>query len=107
VPEAGRMPEPEPPPSFEEFDARMRRARPEKQAAGEPPPEPPPRSDYGTGLQAGIEVVAGVGFGVLLGWALDRWLGTKPLFLIVFFLLGAAAGVLNAYRHLRRMQGGA
>jgi hypothetical protein len=25
----------------------------------------------------------------------------------VFFMLGAAAGVLNAYRHLRRMQGGA
>ena len=50
-------------------------------------------------------MVAGVGVGVLLGWALDRWLGTMPLFLIVFFLLGAAAGVLNAYRHLRRMQG--
>jgi F0F1-type ATP synthase assembly protein I len=30
-----------------------------------------------------------------------------PLFLIVFFLLGAAAGVLNAYRHLRRMQNNA
>ena len=69
--------------------------------------EPPPRLDYGSGLQAGIEVVAGVGFGVLLGWALDRWLGTMPLFLIVFFMLGAAAGVLNAYRHLRRMQNGA
>ena len=49
----------------------------------------------------------GVGFGALLGWALDRWLGTMPLFLIVFFMLGAAAGVLNAYRHLRRMQNGA
>ena len=98
---------PDPPPSFDEFDARMRRVRPEQQAAGEPPPQPPPRSGYGTGLQAGVEGGAGVGFGVLLGWALDRWLGTKPPFLIVFFLLGAAAGVLNAYRHLRRMQGGA
>ena len=61
----------------------------------------------GEPLQAGIEIVAGVGFGVLLGWALDRWLGTKPLLLIVFFMLGAAAGALNAYRHLRRMQNGA
>ena len=51
-------------------------------------------------------MVAGVGVGALIGWALDRWLGTTPLFLIVFFMLGAAAGVLNAYRHLRRMQNG-
>ena len=98
------MSEPKRPGGFEEFDARLDKARPRKQAPGD---EPPPRLDYGTGLQAGIEVVAGVGFGTLVGWALDRWLDTLPLFLIVFFVLGAAAGVLNAYRHLRRMQNGA
>jgi ATP synthase protein I len=103
----GTMAEPKRPGAFEEFDARLGKARPEKKGAGGGGDEPPPRLDYGTGLQAGIEVVAGVGFGVLLGWALDRWLGTMPLFLIVFFMLGAAAGVLNAYRHLRRMQDGA
>jgi ATP synthase protein I len=100
------MSEPQRPPSFEEFDARLKARQDErKTAAGKD--FPPDRLDYGTGLQAGIEVVAGVGFGVLLGWGLDRWLGTSPLLLIVFFLLGAAAGVLNAYRHLRRMQNGA
>jgi ATP synthase protein I len=100
------MSEPQRLPSFEDFDARLGKARPDK---AKPPggDEPPPRLDYGTGLQAGVEVVAGVGFGVLIGWALDRWLGTAPLLLIVFFMLGAAAGVLNAYRHLRRMQNGA
>ena len=97
------MSERKPPSAFEEFDARLGKARPEKQEAAADG-DGPPRLDYGTGLQAGIEVVAGVGLGTLIGWALDRWLGTMPLFLIVFFLLGAAAGVLNAYRHLRRMQ---
>jgi ATP synthase protein I len=96
------MAEKERPPSFEDFDARLDKARPAKKPVVD---EPPPRLDYGTGLQAGIEVVAGVGVGVLIGWGLDRWLGTMPLFLIVFFMLGAAAGVLNAYRHLRRMGG--
>jgi ATP synthase protein I len=100
------MSEPQRPPSFEEFDARLK-ARQDKRKAAAGKDVPPDRLDYGTGLQAGIEVVAGVGFGVLLGWGLDRWLGTTPLLLIVFFLLGAAAGVLNAYRHLRRMQNGA
>jgi ATP synthase protein I len=96
-----------PPSSFDDFDARLEKARPAKKAATGGPDEPPPRLEYGSGLQAGIEVVAGVGVGTLIGWALDRWLGTAPLFLIVFFMLGAAAGVLNAYRHLRRMQDGA
>lgn len=99
------MAEPERPPGFDDFDARLEKARPTKKLPGGGD-EPPPRLDYGTGLQAGIEVVAGVGVGVLIGWGLDRWLGTMPLFLIVFFLFGAAAGVLNAYRHLRRMQNG-
>ena len=101
------MSEPQRPPSFEEFDARLGKARPEQAKPTDGGDEPPARLDYGTGLQAGIEVVAGVGFGVLIGWALDRWLGTTPLLLVVFFMLGAAAGVLNAYRHLRRMQNGA
>lgn len=91
------------PDSFDAFDARLRklRPRPEPEAAKSDPGPQPMR--FGSGLQAGIEIVAGVGGGVLLGWGLDRWLETSPLFLIVFFFLGAAAGVLNAYRHLRRL----
>jgi ATP synthase protein I len=33
-----------------------------------------------------------------LGWLLDRWLGISPWGLIVFLLLGFAAGVLNVMR---------
>jgi len=33
-----------------------------------------------------------------LGFWLDKWLGTMPLFLIVFFFLGFAAGFMNIYR---------
>jgi len=36
--------------------------------------------------------------GAGLGWLLDRWLGTTPWGLIVFLLLGFAAGVLNVMR---------
>ncbi|MDC1034967.1 AtpZ/AtpI family protein, partial [Alphaproteobacteria bacterium] len=28
----------------------------------------------------------------------DQWLGTIPWFLIIFFLLGGAAGILNLWR---------
>jgi ATP synthase protein I len=50
------------------------------------------------GFRLSTELVAGVLVGAGLGWLLDRWLGTSPWGLIVFLLLGFAAGVLNVMR---------
>jgi ATP synthase protein I len=50
------------------------------------------------GLRLSAEFVAGILVGAALGWLLDRWLGTSPLGMIVFLLLGFAAGVLNVIR---------
>jgi ATP synthase protein I len=44
------------------------------------------------------ELVAGVLAGAGIGWVLDRWLGISPWGMIVFLLLGFAAGVLNVMR---------
>lgn len=98
------MAEEQRPPSFDEFDARLKKLRAEDHRSAAETEAPSEKLRFGSGLQAGIELVAGVGGGLLLGWALDRWLDTAPLLLIVFFMLGAAAGVLNAYRYLRRLQ---
>lgn len=98
------MAEQERPPQFEDFDARLDKLRQPDAPAARGRRQEPERLDFGSGLQAGIEVVAGVVGGVLIGWGLDYWLGTRPLFLIVFFILGSAAGVLNSWRFLRRMQ---
>jgi ATP synthase protein I len=89
------------PERFDEFDERLRSAR----ARGEPTSEPEPavRSSIGPGLQAGIDVVAGVIGGLLIGWALDRWLETSPVLLVIFLFLGAAAGTRNAFRTLQRL----
>lgn len=50
------------------------------------------------GLRAATDLVAGVGVGAFLGYLLDAWLGTKPLFMIVMFFLGFIAGFVNIYR---------
>jgi ATP synthase protein I len=57
-----------------------------------------PSGTWGVGLRAGVEVVSALIVGVGLGLLLDRWLGTWPWLFLVFFVLGAAAGVLNVYR---------
>ena len=44
------------------------------------------------------EMVAGIAVGGFLGWLLDTWLGTSPLFMIVLFFLGAGAGMMNIWR---------
>ncbi len=50
------------------------------------------------GMRVSIEFVAGVAVGVGIGWGLDHFLGTKPLLMVLFLLLGGGAGVMNAYR---------
>jgi ATP synthase protein I len=49
-------------------------------------------------LRIGIELVVAIGVATALGWAIDRWLGTRPWGIIVLFFLGVAAGMLNVYR---------
>jgi ATP synthase protein I len=50
------------------------------------------------GFRIGIELVTAVVVSVGLGWAIDRWLGTRPWVMLVMFFLGIAAGMLNVYR---------
>ena len=44
------------------------------------------------------EMVAGLVVGGSMGWALDYLLGTSPIFMIVMFFMGAAAGMMNIWR---------
>jgi ATP synthase protein I len=55
-------------------------------------------SGYAKGFRLSSELVAGVVVGAGIGWFIDRWLAISPWGLIVFLLLGFAAGVLNVMR---------
>jgi len=46
----------------------------------------------------GIALVAATAIGLLIGYGLDRWLGTGPWLTMLFTLFGIAAGFLNLFR---------
>lgn len=61
-------------------------------------------ASMGQAFKIAIELVVGVAVGGFIGWVLDRQLGTMPWLLIVFVMLGFAAGMLNVIRQAQRMQ---
>jgi ATP synthase protein I len=75
---------------------RARAKRGEEGAAGSD--DPAVQEGVGLGLRIGVEFVVAVVVATGLGWALDRWLGTRPWGTIVLFFLGVAAGMLSVYR---------
>ncbi|MBM3486717.1 MAG: AtpZ/AtpI family protein [Alphaproteobacteria bacterium] len=98
------MSESDKPGALQDLDARLRRLK-----AQEHPPEragsPASRSGYGFAMRLGVEIVAALIVGAGIGILLDQWLGTGPWLLIAFFVLGAAAGMMNVYRVVRGIGG--
>lgn len=45
-----------------------------------------------------IDLFAGIAVGALLGYLLDNYLGTLPLFLFVCSILGCGGGFYNSYK---------
>ena len=50
------------------------------------------------GLRVGTEMVASTMIGLGIGFYLDRWLETRPMFLIIFAIFGMTAGFINLYQ---------
>ncbi len=71
-----------------EASERAERAREEKSA----------RTSYTVAFRLSTEFVSAIVVGLAIGWGLDWVAGTLPLFMVVFLMLGFAAGVLNVLR---------
>jgi len=61
-------------------------------------------SFMGSAFKLSTELVAAVAVGTIIGFILDTLFDTKPWLIIIFFFLGAAAGILNVIRAANRMQ---
>lgn len=56
------------------------------------------QDDYNLGNRVLAELVGGMAGGALIGWVLDRWLGTSPWLLLALLFLGIIAAFRNIIR---------
>lgn len=90
------------PPSAE--DARLTSLQERLQAASEAErvrtatKQAKPGKGYSQGNRVLAELIAGPAVGALVGWVLDRWLGSAPWLLLVMLFLGIAVAFRNIVR---------
>ena len=61
-------------------------------------------SPIGKAMKLAVEIVAALAIGITIGLLIDNFFDTRPLFIIIFFLLGSCAGILNVFRVAKSMQ---
>jgi ATP synthase protein I len=92
------MSEDSPPDPLSRLGERIEQARREQFRRKGSGRSPSPQGPLGLAFRIAVELVAAICVGLAIGWGLDRVLGTRPWGLIVFFFIGAAAGMLNVFR---------
>ena len=62
------------------------------------------QKSFGKVMKVVVEIVAAMAVGLGIGILIDNYYETRPIFIIVFFLLGSAAGILNVFRVAKSLQ---
>ncbi|MBU6442664.1 MAG: AtpZ/AtpI family protein [Alphaproteobacteria bacterium] len=93
---SNRNPEPD---DLRALEARLEDMRRREAAKNRKPPPSPMGVAYRFATELVVAMVVGGG----IGWGLDKAFATRPVFLIVCFLLGAAAGIRNTVRTATKM----
>jgi ATP synthase protein I len=61
-------------------------------------------SSIGTAFKMSTELVSAVAVGTIIGFILDKTFGTKPWLILIFFFVGAIAGIINVIKSAKNMQ---
>ena len=57
---------------------------------------------YSIAINLSLELITGIGLGVVIGLMLDNYLQTKPIMFIIFFIVGTIVGFYNMYKCLKK-----
>ena len=50
--------------------------------------------------QVGVTMAGSIAFCFMVGYYLDKWLGTRGFFLVLFIVLGIVGGAVTVYRQI-------
>ena len=94
------------PRNLDQFDAKLKAARDQIEGREDQGSKKGSYNDSlaGVGYRMSIELVVGICAGLGLGWLIDRQMGTKPWFMIIFMFVGLVAGVFNVVRLSKDVQ---
>ena len=88
----------------EEFKARLEAARQKQEKSSwDGRLEVERAGAAGRAWRLSVEMVAAFIVCGTFGWFLDKWLDTKPIFLLVFVVIGMVVGVYNVYKVAKAM----
>ena len=82
------------------LDAKLAEHRARNAVEAERERRPGTGQGIAEGLKLASEFVAGIIVGAAIGYGIDKLAGTMPFGLIVFLMIGFAAGVRNVLRHV-------
>lgn len=81
---------------LDSLERRLSQARAQSTIA--PPPQQSHHSAYSVGMKMAVELAAGLGLGIIVGYACDTQFATKPLGVILGAIIGLVGGLWNVIR---------
>jgi ATP synthase protein I len=92
------------PPNLDSLDAKLKAAREANKGPGEASGPTQGASGLGYGSRLSVEIITSLLAGLGLGWVIDHFAGTQPLFMLVFMFLGLGLGVYHVMLISKRQQ---
>lgn len=62
------------------------------------------KSNYSLGLKISMDLVASIIAGTLIGLGMDKFFSTKPIFFLIFLLLGIITGFFNIFKSVNKLK---
>ena len=92
------------PPNLDSLDAKLKAARERNKGPGEASGPIQGTAGLGYGSRLSVEIITSLLAGLGLGWVIDHFAGTGPLFMLVLMFLGLGLGVYHVMLISRRQQ---
>ena len=62
------------------------------------------KTSYSLGLKISMDLVASIIAGTLIGLGVDKFFSTKPIFFLIFLLLGIITGFISVIKSMKSLK---